>query len=120
MITAEKAQLFFANVFPQAKESTKGKQYSKRASEAFMINMIADPVQNPGAIDRGDTYWRAFNTVTRIADHELARTDDTRVYNSFIGQTRKLKQVAMDIALTLAGNTASDLWEHGEVKLVAA
>lgn len=116
----ELTQLFFANVFPQAKVSTKGKEYTKRATEAFMINSIGDAVDNPGAASRGNTWWRAFNTVTRIADHDLARTDDTRVYNSFVGTARLLKQRAMDIALTMAGNTHDELWEHGEAKLIAA
>lgn len=116
----EMLQLFFANVFPQANVSTKGKQFTKRAGEAFMANMIGDEANNPGANSRGDTWWRAFNTVTRIADHNLSRNDDTRVYNSFVGTARRLKQDAMDIALTLAGNKFVELWEHGEAKLNAA
>lgn len=116
----EMVQLFFANIFPQAKESTKGKQYTKRAGEAFMLNMLSDSANNPGAAARGDTWWKAFNTVTRMADHDLARTDDTRVYNSFVGNGRLMKQRAMDTALTMAGNTHDELWEHGEVKLLAA
>lgn len=48
------------------------------------------------------TYWIAYNAVTYFVDHEMGRTEDKRLLNSWLGDGMALKKEALDTALSMA------------------
>lgn len=57
----------------------------------------------PGAGFAEGTWWSAFNTITYMVDHELGRTKDSRLYSSWYGSNRHLKEAALELAIDFAG-----------------
>lgn len=66
---------------------------------------ILDAICNaPGsdlASSRG-TWWGALNGVTYAADHQLGRTDDSRLTSAWFGERAQLKSAALDLAVEYA------------------
>ena len=58
----------------------------------------------PGAelISARDTAWGLVNAVTYTVDHDLGRSRDTGLYNSWFGTNRSMKQRAVEYALEMA------------------
>lgn len=56
----------------------------------------------PGAEYGRGTFWQAFNTVTYLTDHELGRSNDTRLTSAWFGANRKKKIVALEKAIEFA------------------
>lgn len=48
------------------------------------------------------TYWGAFNAVTYVIDHEIGRTRDGAMTNSWMGYTGDTKKQALALALEMA------------------
>jgi phage/plasmid-like protein (TIGR03299 family) len=67
--------------------------------------MILDAIlESPGAdlpSARG-TWWGAVNGVTYAVDHEMGRTDDTRMTAAWFGARANLKQQAVELAVEYA------------------
>lgn len=57
--------------------------------------------QSPGATlaTAKGTLWGAFNAVTYVADHQLGRTQDSRLTNAWFGDVAAMKRRALDLAL---------------------
>jgi phage/plasmid-like protein (TIGR03299 family) len=51
------------------------------------------------------TLWGAVNGVTYYADHKRGRTQDTRLVSAWFGDSDRLKNSAMHVALEMAGAT---------------
>lgn len=56
----------------------------------------------PGANFAEGSWWSAFNTITYMADHVIGRSKDSRLYSSWYGNNRRLKEEALDKALDYA------------------
>ena len=48
------------------------------------------------------TWWGALNGVTYAADHQLGRTDDSRLTSAWFGDRAQLKSAALDLAVEYA------------------
>lgn len=48
------------------------------------------------------TYWGLFNAVTFVVDHQLGRTQDSRLTSAWFGSNANLKRKALDLALDYA------------------
>jgi hypothetical protein len=49
-----------------------------------------------------ETWWGAFNAVTRFVDHEMGRDRDVSLTSAWFGPRATLKQRARNMAVTLA------------------
>lgn len=56
----------------------------------------------PGANFAEGSWWQAFNAVTYLTDHELGRSNDTRLQSAWYGANRTLKNKALETALEMA------------------
>lgn len=59
-------------------------------------------IEQPGAQFAEGTWWSAFNAVTYMTDHELGRSNDTRLQSAWYGTNRKLKTQALEFAIEMA------------------
>jgi len=95
---------YFSKVFPlTSAKNLRGKELSRNAEQALVMNVSSD---QPGIEFAPGTWWNAFNTVTFMYDHQLAREDDTRMFNSWLGTGRSKKIDAYNLALDMAGANA--------------
>lgn len=93
----DRAQLerFFGKIFGES--SREDKVLSRTAERAMEI------VENqPGDHFRPGTWWNAYNAVTYLTDHELCRSQDTRLTAAWFGGNAKRKVDALDLALEMA------------------
>jgi phage/plasmid-like protein (TIGR03299 family) len=99
---------YFATVFPahNTKQSPKGvaesieifdKAASRNAKRAFDIVDL-----QPGAKLHPGTMWNAFNAVTYLTDHELGRSQDSRLASAWYGLNKVKKVKALETALDFA------------------
>jgi len=86
----ESMMSYFKTIFPAAGEN----DVSKNAAKAVDI-MSTQPGRHLGE----GSYWQLFNTVTRMVDHELGRTPDTRLQSAWYGEGVRTKQKALQLAL---------------------
>ena len=99
---------YFATVFPAhaTKESPAGiaqtiETFDKAASRnAKRALEIVDT--QPGAKLHPGTMWNAFNAVTYLTDHELGRSQDSRLASSWYGLNKVKKVKALETALDFA------------------
>lgn len=59
-------------------------------------------IEQPGAEFAEGSWWSAFNAVTYMTDHELGRSNDTRLQSAWYGTNRKLKTQALELAIEMA------------------
>lgn len=86
---------YFGEVF--GRSAKEDKDLSRTAERALEI------VENqPGADFKPGSYWNMFNAVSYITDHELGRSDDTRLTSAWFGGNAKRKVDALDLALKMA------------------
>ena len=89
---------YFNDVFPNSsKDEEKSKEPSRTAS---LANAIIH--EQPGAEYAEGSWWQAYNAVTYLTDHELGRTADNRMYNSWFGNNRDRKIKALNRAVEYA------------------
>ena len=48
------------------------------------------------------SWWNAVNAVTYMTDHELGRSNDTRMQSAWFGSNQAKKLKAMNLALEMA------------------
>jgi len=93
--TGETMTEYFNQVFPS---SNKESNDLSRAAELA----LAIVHEQPGARYAEGSWWQAFNAVTYLTDHELGRTADTRLYNSWFGANKERKVKALNLAVEYA------------------
>lgn len=86
---------FLGKVFGESNKE--GKKLSRTGERALEIVET-----QPGAEFRPGTWWNAYNAVTYLTDHELGRSDDTRMTSAWFGSNAKKKVDALNIALDFA------------------
>jgi phage/plasmid-like protein (TIGR03299 family) len=64
------------------------------------IGQVNEAYRNAPGADPG-TIWGAYNAVTYYLDHSRGRTDGNRLYNSWFGSSRNIRQEAFDNAVAL-------------------
>lgn len=98
--SAENVMNYFKSLFPIV---TSGKQEESRKSISKTANTLIDILETqPGAEMAPGSWWNAFNAVTFYADHLASKTNDTRLYNSWYGNMKGLKQDALEKAVEMA------------------
>jgi len=90
-----KLERFFGKVFG---ESTREDKVLSRTAERAM-ELVED---QPGDHFRPGSWWNAYNAVTYLTDHELCRSEDTRLTAAWFGGNAKRKVDALDVALEMA------------------
>lgn len=79
-------------------ESTKeGKLLSPTAERALQVVET-----QPGAEFKQGSFWQMFNAVTYMTDHELGRSNDTRMTSAWFGANAKRKVDALNLAVEMA------------------
>lgn len=91
----KKLEEFFGKVFGES--SRKDKVLSRTAERAMEIVET-----QPGANFRPGSWWQAYNAVTYLTDHELGRSQDTRLTSAWFGGNAKRKVEALDTAIEMA------------------
>lgn len=56
----------------------------------------------PGAEFKRGSFWQMFNAVTYMTDHELGRSNDTRMTSAWFGANAKRKVDALNLAVEMA------------------
>lgn len=99
--TKDSLKQYFNDVFPvlvyNKEKGPQRKEISKSASRALEVVHT-----QPGANFAEGTFWQAFNTVTYMVDHEIGKTDETRLYSAWYGPNRNLKVKALEKAVEMA------------------
>lgn len=74
---------------------------SERESRAVgrVLELFKGGAMGAGNAGRADTRWGLFNAVTQFVDHEMGRTDDTRMDSAWFGRGEQFKEAAFE-ALT--------------------
>jgi len=93
--TEDTVKEYFGNLLGR---SSKDEEKLTRTGELAMAAMD----QQPGAEFAAGTWWQPFNAVTYLTDHELGRTNDTRLQSAWYGSNAKLKKKALDLAVEMA------------------
>jgi phage/plasmid-like protein (TIGR03299 family) len=88
---------YFKRVFPVTGEGKSKKDVSKNAQLAYDVLH-----QQPGAEFAEGSWWQPFNAVTFLTDHELGRSQDTRLTSSWYGVNKNVKTKALELALEYA------------------
>jgi phage/plasmid-like protein (TIGR03299 family) len=91
----ESFKQFLGKVFGESKKM--GKSLSRTGERALEIVET-----QPGAEFRPGSWWNAYNAVTYLTDHELGRSDDTRMTSAWFGSNAKKKVDALNLALDFA------------------
>lgn len=99
--TEETAKLYFNTVFPViAYNKEKGPQRKELSKSATRALEVLDT--QPGARFAEGSWWQAFNAVTYLTDHEIGRSQDTRLQSAWFGANKNLKIKALETAVEFA------------------
>jgi len=97
----ETIKQYFNRVFPViAYDKEKGpqrKELSKSATRALEVVHT-----QPGYNFAEGSWWQAFNAVTYLTDHEIGRSQDTRLQSAWFGANKNLKIKALETAVEFA------------------
>lgn len=106
--------------YKEAAEFLGSKQYIKSDLENYFgeifgksnkDNEVLSPTANramdvietqPGAEFNRGSWWQALNAVTYLCDHELGRSNDTRLTSAWFGSNSKRKVDALNLAVKMA------------------
>lgn len=94
---------YYNEIFPRAyakdKQVEKVEDLTRTAQTAFEILDT-----QPGAEYGKGTWWQAFNSITYLTDHELGRSQDTRMQSAWFGpnHTKKLKAANKAVEYAMA------------------
>jgi hypothetical protein len=99
--TEETAKQYFNTVFPViAYNKEKGPQRKELSKSATRALEVLDT--QPGARFAEGSWWQAFNAVTYLTDHEIGRSQDTRLQSAWFGANKNLKIKALETAVEFA------------------
>jgi len=94
----EKFKEYLNVVFPNfSKKEGAELNLSRNANRALEI---VDT--QPGAEFGRGTWWQAFNSVTYLTDHELGRSQDSRLNSAWLGVNKDRKNMALEKAVEFA------------------
>lgn len=106
--------------FKEAVEFLGSKQYIKADLEEYFGEIFGKSVKEdkvlsptaeramavietqPGAEYQAGSWWQALNAVTYLCDHELGRSNDTRLESAWFGGNAKRKLDALNLAVQFA------------------
>lgn len=88
-------ETYFGNLFGESKKEDK-----KLARTAEKVMSLIET--QPGAEYQAGSWWQAFNAVTYAVDHQLGRSNDTRLTSAWFGQGAKRKIDALNLAVEMA------------------
>lgn len=86
---------YFGAVF--GKSAKEDKDLSPTAERAMAVIET-----QPGAEFQQGSWWQALNAVTYLCDHELGRSNDTRLASAWFGGNAKRKVDALNLAVEMA------------------
>ena len=86
---------YFERVFPASGSSEK--EMSRNAKRALEVVH-----SQPGAEYAEGSWWSAYNAVTYMTDHELGRSQDSRLASAWYGYNKGLKTKALESAIEFA------------------
>jgi len=107
-------------MFEQAAKTLGDKKYTDYDFERFLVKVFGKSTKDnktlsrtgqqaleivnsqPGAEFRPGSWWNAYNAVTYLTDHELGRSDDTRMASAWFGTNAKKKIDALNLAIEFA------------------
>lgn len=99
--TEETAKDYFNQIFPViAYNKEKGPQRKELSKSATRALEVLDT--QPGARFAEGSWWQAFNAVTYLTDHEIGRSQDTRLQSAWFGANKNLKIKALETAVQFA------------------
>lgn len=98
--TPENVIQYFKDVFPLTGKVDDEKRMAKISRPATQALGVLDT--QPGAEFARGTWWQAFNAVTYVVDHELGKSDDTRLNSAWFGFNRARKVKALERAVEYA------------------
>ena len=97
-ISEEKFKEYLNVVFPNfSKKEGAELNLSRNANRALEV---VDT--QPGAEFGRGTWWQAFNSVTYLTDHELGRSQDSRLNSAWLGVNKDRKNMALEKAVEFA------------------
>lgn len=84
-----------------------GEIFGKSVKEDKVLSPTAERAMavietQPGAEYQAGSWWQALNAVTYLCDHELGRTNDTRLASAWFGGNAKRKVEALNLAVKMA------------------
>jgi phage/plasmid-like protein (TIGR03299 family) len=86
---------YFGEVF--GRSTKENKDLSRTAERAIELIEV-----QPGAEFQKGSFWQMFNTVSYMTDHELGRSNDTRLESAWFGANAKRKLDALNLAVEMA------------------
>lgn len=98
--TPENVIQYFKDVFPLTGKVDDQKRMEKISRPATQALGVLET--QPGAEFARGTWWQAFNAVTYVVDHELGKSDDTRLNSAWFGFNRGRKVKALERAVEYA------------------
>ena len=93
----EIVQEYFNEVFPGYSKKTEDRKPSANALRAFEVLET-----QPGAEFAKGTWWQALNAATYLVDHEIGKSQESRLTSNFYGANKNLKIRALDKAIEYA------------------
>ena len=102
-VTEKQAQEYIGSVFLTIEELKGEKDIS--AKKANTVSHVIDLLDNQKGLDlvpaiRG-TAWQAYNAVSDYVTHDYGRNEDSRNYARFFGESAKINDKALELALNL-------------------
>lgn len=91
---------YFDDVFPGYSKKDKEDADRKTSKSALRAMEVLDT--QPGAEFAKGTWWQAFNAVTYLVDHEIGKSDESRLTSNWYGANKQLKTRALDKAIEYA------------------
>jgi phage/plasmid-like protein (TIGR03299 family) len=106
--------------FKEAAEFLGSKQYGQKDLEKYFGAIFGESTKEdkllsptaeralqvvetqPGAEFKRGSFWQMFNAVTYLTDHELGRSNDTRMTSAWFGANAKRKVDALNLAVEMA------------------
>lgn len=106
--------------FKEAAEFLGSKQYGQKDLEKYFGAIFGESTKEdkvlsptaeralqvvetqPGAEFKKGSFWQMFNAVTYLTDHELGRSNDTRMTSAWFGANAKRKVDALNLAVAMA------------------
>jgi len=84
-----------------------GEIFGKSTKEDKVLSPTAERAMTviesqPGAEFKQGSWWQALNAVTYLCDHELGRSNDTRLTSAWFGSNAKRKVDALNLAVEMA------------------